>query len=70
MTSQEAKQHIKKAQEEPTEYHFEWFFDDDGEEVDIEEPEDLFKTASFKELTWTQRLWIRFKIACILLIKQ
>lgn len=70
MTSQEAKQHIKKAQEEPTEYHFEWFFDEDGDEVEIEEPEDFFKTASFKSLTWLERTWIRFKLAFILLIKQ
>lgn len=63
MTSQEAKQHIKKAQENPEEYHFEWFFDEDGDEVELDEPEDFFQTASFKSLHWTQRLWIRIKIA-------
>tara|TARA_R110000824_G_scaffold283089_1_gene471466 strand:- start:10985 stop:11140 length:156 start_codon:yes stop_codon:yes gene_type:complete len=46
MTSQEAKQHQKKAQEDP-EYHFEWFFDEDGEEI--------------KELTWKEKLYIRLK---------
>jgi len=69
MTSQEAKQHIKKAQENPDEYHFEWFFDDDGEEVGIEEPEDFFKTASFKSLHWTERLYMRIKTALWMTLK-
>jgi len=64
MTSQEAKQHIKKAQENPTEYHFEWFFDDDGEEI-TEDPETeyILDTKEFKKLSWAQRIYIRIKVA-------
>jgi hypothetical protein len=66
MTSQEAKQHIKKAQENPEKYHFEWFFDDDGEEITQEpdEPEeDILSSKEFKELSWAQRTYIRIKVA-------
>lgn len=54
MTSQEAKQHIKKAQENPDEYHFEWFFDNNGEEI-TPEPE--------PEISKMKALWIRVKFA-------
>lgn len=69
MTSQEAKQHIKKAQENPEEYHFEWFFDEDGEEI-IPEPEDFFKTKQFKKLNTIQKLWVRIKVAFWMTISQ
>jgi hypothetical protein len=62
MTSQEAKQHIKKAQENPEEYHFEWFFDEDGEEI-TPEPEHIFQTKEFKALSWKQKLYVRLKVA-------
>ena len=64
MTSQEAKQHIKKAQENPEEYHFEWFFDEDGEEITLEpEPKHIFQTKEFKALSWKQKLYVRLKVA-------
>ena len=66
MTSQEAKQHIKKAQENPDKYHFEWFFDDDGEEITPEPeavPQNIFQTKEFKALNWKQKLYVRIKVA-------
>ncbi len=65
MTSQEAKQHIKKAKENPEEYHFEWFFDEDGEEIkeEIQTYDHIFDTPEFKSLTWKKRFYIRLKVA-------
>jgi len=64
MTSQEAKQHIKKAKEHPEKYHFEWFFDEDGEEITPEpEPEDILKTKELKPISWTQRIYVKIKAA-------
>ena len=62
MTSQEAKQHIKKAKEHPEKYHFEWFFDEDGEEI-TPEPEDILKTKELKTISWTQRIYVKIKAA-------
>lgn len=56
MTSQEAKQHLKKAQENPDEYHFEWFFDNDGEEITPEPTPE-------PEISKMKALWIRVKFA-------